>query len=116
MLNQLGKHQMEECFTFAEVRSTRCKVKIYQMLVSSTCTCTLQCRFMTTEEGTGVNPGGGGGGGGEGGWEMYPPPPPLFEDKIHVTLNSTFIVKKLTFLTVKLLKTQKIARSHTNVF
>ena len=41
-------------------------------------------------------------------------PPPLFEDKI--TLNLTFIVKKLTFLTVKLLKTQKIARSHTNVF
>ena len=48
---------------------------------------------------TGVNPGGGG---------MYPPtflgggiactnipPPPLFEDKI--TLNLTFIVKKLTF-------------------
>ena len=66
---------------------------------------------------TGVNPGGGGG------WGMYPPPPhyfgwgmpvqtsppPLFEDKI--TLNLTFIVKKLTFLTVKLLKTQKIARS-----
>ena len=45
---------------------------------------------------------------------MYPPPPPLFEDKI--TLYLTFIVKKLTFLTVKLLKTQKIARSHTNVF
>ena len=43
-----------------------------------------------------------------------PPPPPLFEDKI--TLNLTFIVKKLTFLTVKLLKTPKIARSHTNVF
>ena len=41
------------------------------------------------------------------------PPPPLFEDKI--TLNLTFIVKKLTFLTVKLLKTPKIARSHTNV-
>ena len=36
--------------------------------------------------------------------------PPLFEDKI--TLNLTFIVKKLTFLTAKLLKTQKkIARS-----
>ena len=35
--------------------------------------------------------------------------PPLFEDKI--TLNLTCIVKKLTFLTVKLLKTQKIARS-----
>ena len=66
---------------------------------------------------TGVNPGGMG---------MYPPPPPpppllgggiactnipltLFEDKI--TLNLTFIVKKLTFLTVKLLKTPKIARS-----
>ena len=56
---------------------------------------------------------------------MYPPTffgwgmactniPPLFEDKI--TLNLTFIVKKLTFLTVKLLKTPKIARSHTNVF
>ena len=41
-------------------------------------------------------------------------PPPLFEDKI--TLNLTFIVNKLTFLTVKLLKTPKIARSHTNVF
>ena len=37
------------------------------------------------------------------------PPPPLFEDKI--TSNLTFIVKKLTFLTVKLLKTPKIARS-----
>ena len=37
------------------------------------------------------------------------PPPPLFEDKI--TLKLTFIVKKLTFLTVKLLKTPKIARS-----
>ena len=57
MLNQLGKYQlkfmgvMEECFTFAEVSnySTRCKVKIYQILVSSTCTIT--CRFMTTEEG-----------------------------------------------------------------
>ena len=53
-------------------------------------------------------------------WGMYPPPPPhtflvggwpvqtsppptLFEDKI----NLTFIVKKLTFLTVQLLKTQK---------
>ena len=35
--------------------------------------------------------------------------PPLFEDKI--TLNLTFIVKQLTFLTVKLLKTPKIARS-----
>ena len=46
------------------------------------------------------------------------PPPPLFEDKI--TLNLSFIVKKLTFLTVELLKTQKLlarsARSHTNVF
>ena len=55
---------------------------------------------------TGVNPGG---------WGMYPPPPPplvwvggwpvqtsppLFEDKI--TLNLTFIVKKLTFKTVKI--------------
>ena len=60
-----------------------------------------------------------------GGWGMYPPPPPtfygwgdgllppvqtsppppLFEDKI--TLNLTFIVKKLTFLSVKLLKIQK---------
>ena len=44
--------------------------------------------------------------------------PPLFEDKI--TLNLTFIVKKLTFLTVKLLQTQKSlarsARSHINVF
>ena len=37
------------------------------------------------------------------------PPPPLFEDKI--TLNLTFIVNKLTFLTVKLLKTPKIAHS-----
>ena len=37
------------------------------------------------------------------------PPPPLFEDKI--TLDLTFIVKKLTFLTVELLKTPKIARS-----
>ena len=67
---------------------------------------------------TGVTPGGGGGE-----WGMYPPtfmgggwpvqisPPPLFEDKI--TLNLTFIVKKLTFLTVKLLKTPKVARSHT---
>ena len=47
----------------------------------------------------------------------YSPPPQLFEDKIN--LNLTFIVKKLTLLTVKLLKTQKIARSarsHTNVF
>ena len=35
--------------------------------------------------------------------------PPLFEDKI--TLNLTFIIKKLTFLTVKLLKPPKIARS-----
>ena len=48
-----------------------------------------------------------------------PPPPPLFEDKI--TLNLTFIVKKLPFLTVKLSKTKKkilarSARSHTNVF
>ena len=50
-----------------------------------------------------------GGGGGGGGLYKYPPPPPLFEDKI--TLNLTFIVKKLTFLTVKQLKTQKIARS-----
>ena len=66
---------------------------------------------------TGVNPGGGGDGG-----DVSPPlfwvggmactnipPPPLFEDKI--TSNLTFIVKKLTFLTVKLLKTPKIARS-----
>ena len=37
------------------------------------------------------------------------PPPPLFEDTI--ILNLTFIVKKLTFLTVKLLKPPKIARS-----
>ena len=73
-------------------------------------------------ESTGVNPGGGWGGGDVTphffGWGMArvqtSPPPPLFEDKI--TLNLTFIVKKLTFLTVKLLKTQKIARSHTNVF
>ena len=36
-------------------------------------------------------------------------PPPLVEDKI--TLNLTFIVKKLTFLNVKLLKPPKIARS-----
>ena len=47
------------------------------------------------------------------GWGMactnIPPPPPLLEDKI--TLNLAFIVKKLIFLTVKLLKTQKIARS-----
>ena len=47
------------------------------------------------------------------------PPPPLFEDKI--TSNLTFIVKKLTFLTVKLFKNSKkwlarSARSHTNVF
>ena len=54
---------------------------------------------------TGVNPGGDGG-------DVSPPlfwvggmactnipPPPLFEDKI--TLNLTFIVKKLTFLTLK---------------
>ena len=40
---------------------------------------------------------------GVGGW------PVLFEDKI--TLNLTFIVKKLTFLTVKLSKTPQIARS-----
>ena len=66
---------------------------------------------------TGINPGGGGMG------DVSPPPPtflggggmactnipPLFEDKI--TLSLTFIVKKLTFLTAKLLKTQKIARS-----
>ena len=38
-----------------------------------------------------------------------PPSPPLFEYKI--TLNLTVIVKKLTFLTVKLLKPPKIARS-----
>ena len=55
-----------------------------------------------------------------GGGGMYPPTflgggdglykqPPLFEDKI--TLNLTFIVKKLTLLTVKLLQTPKIARS-----
>ena len=70
--------------------------------------------------------GDGGGGGGV----IHPPTflggggmactniPPLFEDKI--TLNLTFIVKKLTFLTVKLLKLKKSlarsARSHTNVF
>ena len=47
---------------------------------------------------------------GWGGWPVQiSPPPPLFEDKI--TLNLTFIVKKLTLLTVKLLKTPKIARS-----
>ena len=65
---------------------------------------------------TGVNPGGMGG-------DVSPPPHlfgwgmactniplPLFEDKI--TLNLTFIVKKLTFSTVKLLKLQKsLARS-----
>ena len=66
--------------------------------------------------GTGVNPGGGGGRadvsptfwvGGGGGWpvQISHPPPPLFEDKI--TLNFTFVVKKLTFLSVKLLKTPK---------
>ena len=63
------------------------------------------------------------GGGGWGGCILPPPPPtflggggmactnipPLFEDKI--TLNLTFIVEKLTFLTVKLSKTPKIARS-----
>ena len=37
------------------------------------------------------------------------PPPPLFEDKI--TLNLTFIVKKLTFLTVKLSKNRSLART-----
>ena len=67
---------------------------------------------------TGVNPGGGGMGGihpptflggGDGLYKYPPPPPPLFEGKI--TSNLTFIVKKLTFLTVKLLKTPKIARS-----
>ena len=66
---------------------------------------------------TGVNPGGMGGGGypppphffGWGDGLYKHPPPPLFEDKI--ILNLTFIVKKLTFLTVKLLKTPKIARS-----
>ena len=42
-------------------------------------------------------------GGGDGLYKY--PPPPLFEDKI--ISNLTFIVKKLTFLTVKLLKTQK---------
>ena len=41
---------------------------------------------------------------GWGGWPVQTSPP-LFEDKI--TLNLTFIVKKLTFLTVKLLKPQK---------
>ena len=35
--------------------------------------------------------------------------PTLFEDKI--TLNLSCVVMKLTFLTVKLLKTQQIARS-----
>ena len=45
-----------------------------------------------------------------GGMALYKyPPPPLFEDKI--TLHLTFIINKLTFLTVKLLKTPKIARS-----
>ena len=41
------------------------------------------------------------------------PPPPLFEDKI--TLNLTFIVKKLTFLTVKLYQIlqKSLARSQT---
>ena len=62
---------------------------------------------------TGVNPGGGWGEGPfwVGGWpvQIFPPPPSFFEDKI--TLNLTFIVKKLTCLTVKLLKTPKIARS-----
>ena len=64
---------------------------------------------------TGVNPGGGGDpptflGGGMACTNI----PPLFEDKI--TLDLTFIVKKLTFLIVELLQTSKIARSHTNVF
>ena len=63
---------------------------------------------------TGVNPGGGGGGWGDisphffgwgGGWPVLISPP-LFEDKI--TLNLTFIVKKLTFSTVKLLKTNSV--------
>ena len=67
---------------------------------------------------TGVNPGGDGGGDisppphflGGGGDGLYKyPPPPLFEDKI--TLNLTFLVQKLTFLTVKLSKTPIIARS-----
>ena len=39
---------------------------------------------------------------GGGGWPVQISPP-LFEEKI--TLNLTFIVKKLTFLTVKLLTT-----------
>ena len=79
---------------------------------------------MTLTVTTGVNPGGGGDGG------IHPPHffgwgmactniPPLFEDKI--TLNLTFIVKKLTFLTVKLYQIlqkslARSARSQTNVF
>ena len=38
----------------------------------------------------------------------YAPPPTLFEGRITEIL--TFIVKKLTFVTVKLLKTPKLAR------
>ena len=62
--------------------------------------------------------GGGGGDGGihpppplfwVGGWPVQiSPPPPLFEDKI--TLNMTFIVKKLTFLTVKLYQILQIIK------
>ena len=87
--------------------------------ITTTTTATTIAITITTILLTGVNPGGMGG--------CIPPPtflggggmactniPPLFENKI--TLNLTFIVKKLTFLTVKLLKTQKIARSHKNVF
>ena len=82
--------------------------------------------FSLNDQITGVNPGGGGMGG------IHPPPttflgggmactniPPLFEDKM--TLNLTFIVKKLTFLTVKLYQIlqkslARSARSQTNVF
>ena len=81
--------------------------------------------MLSTLGSTGVKSRGGDGGMypptflGGGGWPVQISPPPLFEEKI--TLNLTFIVKKLTFLTVKLLKTLKkslarSARSHTNVF
>ena len=43
-----------------------------------------------------------------------PPPPPLFEDKI--TSNLACIVKKVTFLTVKLLKTPKKSLARTQMY
>ena len=68
-----------------------------------------QIHCQTIRRSTGVNPGGdtpplfwvGDG--------LYKhPPPPLFEDKI--TLNLTFIVKKLTFFNCK---TIKISKNHS---